>query len=208
MSLKLQIDQLTAGKPGAELKLHLGCGANLIPGWVNTDSTPSPGADYLDFVRPFPLANNMFSAVFCEHTIEHVDKAVAVQMVGEVFRVLRPGGAFRVVTPSLANFCHLVMQPASPAAQKYVAFNRRYTNDPNAGMAEAINRIFYDHGHRHIYMTEELTAMLERAGFKNVRAMRAGTYGNQIFNGVDGHGRVIGEDINAIEAFALEADKP
>ncbi len=209
MSLKLQVDELISGKADASgMKLQLGCGQNLLVGWLNTDSAPSPCADYLDFTKPFPFVSNTFAAVFCEHTIEHITKADAAKMIGEIFRVLRSGGAFRVVTPSLANFCRLVLEPTLPAAQTYVAFIRRFINDPNAGIADAINLIFYGHGHRHIYMTEELGAMLQHAGFTNVRAMRAGTYANQIFNGVDAHGRIIGEDINAIEAFALEANKP
>jgi predicted SAM-dependent methyltransferase len=62
------------------------------PGWINTDSQPVATADYLDFTRPFPFAGDAFHAVFCEHTIEHIEKAEASRTIGEVFRVLRPGG--------------------------------------------------------------------------------------------------------------------
>jgi len=209
MSLKLELDRLIEGKSDpVELKLQLGCGANLLAGWINTDSAPVPDADFLDFNQQFPFVDNSFTAVFCEHTIEHVGKPEAMRMIGEVFRVLRPAGVFRVVTPSLENFSRLVLEPNSPAAQKYLAFFRRYLNNQNADIADAMNLIFYGHGHRHIYMAQELAGMLMRAGFTNVRAMPAGTYGFPIFNGVDGHGRVIGTDINAIEAMAMEAAKP
>jgi predicted SAM-dependent methyltransferase len=43
------------------------------------------------------------------HTIEHIEKSEALKMIAEVFRVLKPGGWFRVVTPSLENFCRLAM---------------------------------------------------------------------------------------------------
>jgi hypothetical protein len=56
-------------------------------------------------------------------------------------------------------------------------------------------------------MSDELTEMLRHAGFSTVRVMQAGRYDHPVFNGVDGHGRVIGEEINAIEAMALEAAK-
>jgi len=56
MSLKLQVDQLAAAP--APLRLQLGCGLNLLSGWINTDSQPVATADYLDFTRPFPGADN------------------------------------------------------------------------------------------------------------------------------------------------------
>lgn len=209
MSLKLELDRMVEGKSASvELKLQLGCGTNLLPGWVNTDSAPAPNADFLDFTQPFPFVENSFTAAFCEHTIEHIEKPQAARMIGQVFRVLRPGGMFRIVTPSLENFCRLALEPNSPTAQKYLAFFRRYVNNPNADIADAMNLIFYGHGHRHIYMVQELGGMLMQAGFTNVRVMPAGSYGFPIFNGVDGHGKVIGAEINAIEAMAMEAAKP
>jgi len=50
--------------------------------------------------------------------------------------------------------------------------------------------------------------MLQHAGSVGIRVMSAGTCGHPIFNGVDSHGRVIGDDINAIEAMAIESAKP
>src|SRR5262249_45743128 len=130
MTLKLQVDHLVAANT-AEIKLQLGCGHNLLPGWVNTDREPVPSADYLDFTRPFPFVDNALDAVFCEHTIEHIEKAEAARMIGEVFRVLKSGGVFRIVTPSLENFCRMALEPQSPVAQKYLSFHRRYTGDQN-----------------------------------------------------------------------------
>jgi ubiquinone/menaquinone biosynthesis C-methylase UbiE len=208
MSLKLSFDQIASGRTAAaELKLHLGCGANVLPGWVNTDMEPSPLVDYLDATKRFPFADNSFAAAFCEHLIEHMEKAQAQFLLQEVCRVLRPGGLFRVVTPSLENFARVALEPESAAAQKYLGFFRRYVSNPQADISDAINMLFYGHGHRHIYRVNELAAMFQRAGFSEMRAMPAGTYANPVFNGVDGHGKVIGEEINAIEAFAIEAKK-
>ena len=176
MSLKLQVDH-AAASTAAPLKLQLGCGLNLLPGWINTDSQPVATADYLDFMRPFPFAADAFDAVFCEHTIEHIEKTGATKMIAEVFRVLKPGGHFRVLTPSLENFCRLALEPQSSVAQTYLAFHRRYTGDAQSTIADAVNRIFYAHGHRHIYALNELGLMLQQAGFNEIKAMPAGTYG-------------------------------
>src|SRR5437764_15395399 len=99
MSLKLHVEKLVSQKSDlSELKLQLGCGQNILPNWINTDSSPYVATDYLDFTKPFPFSSSIFAAVFCEHTIEHISKAQALTMITEVFRVLRAGGLFRVVT--------------------------------------------------------------------------------------------------------------
>jgi predicted SAM-dependent methyltransferase len=207
MSLQLQVAHLA--KAGVGLKLQLGCGANILSDWINTDSTPSsPHVDYLDIQRPLPFTAAVLDAVFCEHTIEHVAKADGIRLVSEIFRVLKPGGLVRLVTPSLDALCGMAIAPQSDVAQKYLAFFRRYINDANATISDAINLGFYGHGHRHIYLVAELSGILSKAGFVNILAMTAEVYGNPLFNGVDGHGKVIGRDINAIEAMAIEAAKP
>jgi predicted SAM-dependent methyltransferase len=208
MSLKLCLDQMVAGKSGAvDLKLHLGCGANILPGWINTDTMPSPVADYLDSTKNFPFTDSSFVAVFCEHMIEHMEKPQARSLLQEVFRVLRPKGVFRLVTPSFESFARLALDPSSAPAQKYLANFRQLVSNPRADLGDAINLIFYGHGHRHVYLVEELATILRQAGFSEARVMAAGTYGDAIFNGVDGHGKIVGEELNAIESFAVEARK-
>ncbi|HZP79372.1 MAG TPA: methyltransferase domain-containing protein [Pseudolabrys sp.] len=209
MSIQLQVDRLLSATSGDRaLKLQLGCGTNILPGWINTDIEPSPTTDYLDFSKPFPFPNNTISAVFCEHTIEHLPKATGLYLISEAFRVLKPGGQFRIVTPSLEKICELSLHPDTAAASKYIESCRRLTRDPSATIGDAINLIFYGHGHKHIYRAEELADFLVRTGFVTVRIMDPGVYGHHVFNGVDGHGKIIGEDVNAMEAMAVEAAKP
>jgi len=188
--------------------LQLGCGGNLLEGWCNTDIKPVEGAHYLDFSKTFPITADTIDAIFCEHTIEHIDKKTAYAMCAEVFHVLKKGGAFRIVTPSLENMAALVQSPASSTARHYLQWWRHRNNDPWATIADTVNSMFYDHGHRHIYTRDELCGMLKNIGFVNLKLLKAGEHAHAAFKGIDSHGKVIGEDINRIEAFALEAEKP
>jgi Glycosyl transferase family 2/Methyltransferase domain len=208
-------------------KLHLGCGPdNRLNGWTNTDAHPmSEDVIKLDFTLPFAFPDNVCDAIFCEHSIEHVDVDDVERMFAEVYRVLKPGGVLRVVTPSLDKICRMMMEPSSVDAEAYVAFHRIYTDydtrwpgraGAETSIADAINYMFFGHGHKHVYGEAELTAMLEEAGFTNIRKLQAGYYGHKIFDGVDGHAKAIAswimdvrlaEEINRIESVAFEAEK-
>jgi hypothetical protein len=189
--------------------LQLGCGANILPGWINTDiESATKGVRRLNFTHTFPFPDNSFEAVFCEHTIEHVTKEQAVQMCREVYRVLKPGGRYRIVTPSMENMADMVLAPQSPKATYYLKWYRSWTEIPDATLADTVNAMFYSHGHRHIYTRDEMRDILDEIGFSDHRFFRSGEYGHSVFNGVDAHGKCIGDDINAIESFAIEVEKP
>jgi hypothetical protein len=72
---------------------------------------------------------------------------------------------------------------------------------------DAVNLAFYSYGHRYLYTTTELRASLESAGFVDIVENRAGQPQHSIFVGAEGHGDVLGDELNAKEAFALEARK-
>jgi predicted SAM-dependent methyltransferase len=188
-------------------RLQLASGYNLIPDWINTDLLPLDGTTFLDFTKPFPYADESFDAVFCEHSIEHISTDDARLMCREVYRVLRRGGHFRVVTPELEKIAAMALHEDSPDVQAYIEWYRDWNKKPDATVSDAVNAMFYMHGHQHLYMRAELAGLLKSAGFADMRFFEAGEYGQPVFNGVDGHGKVIGEKINAMEAFAVETSK-
>src|SRR6185437_8770408 len=73
----------------ADLKLHLGCGPCLKPGWINVDIN-APGADLqLDLREKLPFPDAGASFVYCEHFFEHLDyPSSAMNFLRECWRVL------------------------------------------------------------------------------------------------------------------------
>jgi predicted SAM-dependent methyltransferase len=209
-------------------KLHLGCGPdNRLSGWTNTDAFPmSEDVVKLDFTLPFAFPDEVCDAVFCEHSIEHVDVDDVERMLAEVYRVLKPGGVLRIVTPSLDAICRMMAEPNSTNAKTYLAFHRLYSkidtrwpgrSGEESTIADAVNYAFFGHGHKHLYGDAELAAMLAETGFANIQKLRAGAYRHAIFDGVDSHNKAIAswirdaslaEEVNRIESVAFEADKP
>ena len=83
-------------------KIHIGCGTNILKGWLNTDYMPvSNEVILMDATQKLPFENNTFDYVFSEHMIEHITYTQGGLMLSECFRVLKSGGKLRVSTPDL-----------------------------------------------------------------------------------------------------------
>lgn len=92
-------------------KLQIGCGPNLLPGWLNTDISLEDckqGAVYMNVGEPFPLPDESIDYVYSEHLFEHLTYAQAVNMLRECHRVMKPNGVMRISTPNLVFFIGLI----------------------------------------------------------------------------------------------------
>jgi len=56
-----------------------------------------------DVCRGIPFAENVFDVVYHAQFLEHLERAQAVRFLRECYRVLKPGGIIRVVTPDLEH---------------------------------------------------------------------------------------------------------
>ena len=82
--------------------LDLGCGRGKRPGAVGLDLCPHPGVNLVaDLDGGLPLAADSFDLVILRHAAEHVRDLSA--LMGEVHRVLRPGGMLQVLTPHFSS---------------------------------------------------------------------------------------------------------
>ena len=200
--------KFTPPKKAMTGKLHLGAGQNVLKEWINTDILPLSGVTYLDFSEQFPYPDSSLDAVYCEHVIEHIAKDVAEIACREVYRTLKPGGWFRIVTPSIEQMSRLILEPDSSDSLNYIAWFRSYTENHKAEAIDAFNAIFYNHGHKFLYSKSGLTQLLQSIGFTNILTTAPDVSKNPLFFDVSGHGEVIGHDINRFEAFGVEAMKP
>ena len=74
--------------------------------WTNLKFSMLPQPEdgtiqHYDICRPLPFPEDTFDSVYALHIIEHLTPEEAGEFVAEVFRLLRPGGIFRVSTPDL-----------------------------------------------------------------------------------------------------------
>jgi predicted SAM-dependent methyltransferase len=184
--------------------LNIGAQKNRPKGWFNVDKYPTFGTVYMDVKRMRQLRTGSFSAVLCEHMIEHVSKPTGLLICREIYRVLKPGGVARFVTPDIQRMCAIVAGPTEKE-RRYVELIREYLRRPDLSYNDTVNIMFRNYGHEYIYGREELRLLLLDAGFTTITMTSANDCSNPIFQNAQGHPRLLGEELNDLEAFGIEA---
>ena len=152
-------------------KLHLGCGWNLLPDWLNMDFIPERrGALYLDARQPFFFKDETFDYIFSEHTIEHMSYHDGLNMLGECNRILKRLGKIRIATPDLAFLIALYRDDKSSLQRDYIAWaNHTFVRDaPEGNEVFVINNFMRDWGHMFIYNENTLRTAMVNAGFADI----------------------------------------
>jgi predicted SAM-dependent methyltransferase len=151
-------------------KLHLGCGFNLIDGWLNSDYQPYPTDTLrLDATQTFPIEDNQFDYIFSEHMIEHLEYAGGSSMLKECFRVLRKDGTIRVSTPDLPFLIDLYRSDKSQQQVEYIKWaTDNFVPDTDYDDIFVINNFVRAWGHQFIYDEKTLRSSMKKAGFTNI----------------------------------------
>ena len=192
-------------------KLHIGCGKNILAGWLNTDLEPrNSDAVRLDATGRFPFADATFDYIFSEHIIEHLTFRDGQRMLAESFRILRPGGKIRIATPNLLQIARLVTEPSAEDVRQYIeTASHRYITDNTARLPGfVVNNFFWDFGHYFVYDPDTLKFALEKAGFSGVAPQTSRTSSDAHLSDLEMHGSVVAPELNAYETIIFEATKP
>lgn len=83
-------------------KLNLGCGTDIMEGWVNLDIAALPGVDVVHDIQksPLPFADDSFDEILCNDVLEHVEYAPVLK---EIARILAPGGVVHIRVPHFTS---------------------------------------------------------------------------------------------------------
>jgi len=90
------------------VKLHLGCGKVILPGFVNMDARQLEGVDIVTDVFTLPtVEKNSVDLIYASHIFEHVPRPDTKKVLTRWYDVLKPGGTLRLAVP---NFLAIVEQ--------------------------------------------------------------------------------------------------
>ena len=87
-------------------KLNVGCGRNIMAGWINLDSFPLPGVDVIADLnqcasKPLELQTDSVSEFLLSHVLEHIDNILP--MMQELHRIACHGATMTIRVPHGAS---------------------------------------------------------------------------------------------------------
>lgn len=150
------------------LRLNLGCGDKILPGYVNVDVAPSrKGAapDVLcDLHQLTPFADASADEILAVHVVEHFWRWEVVDVLREWVRVLKPGGRMILECPNLITACQEFLKApdgtagSGPEAQRtmWVLYGDPAWRDPLMC-------------HRWGYTPHSLAQVMHEAGLRGLR---------------------------------------
>ncbi len=198
-------------------KLQIGCGGNILEGWLNTDlNFEKNKVAHLDAGKKFPLPDAIFDYIYSEHIFEHLSFTQGLNMLKECFRVLKPGGKLRLATPDMDFLIRLYNEPDKSIHREYIKWSTNryiqeiseYLDEEEYSAAFVMNNFFRDWGHEVLYNYEGLEVVLKKAGFANIRKQEVGKSGIAVFDKLEKHGEIIPDEFNVLETVVVEAEKP
>jgi hypothetical protein len=216
---------------GSALYVQYGCGLCAPDGWLSFDASPRlriervPGLRFLmrrtvgllfppnvrfgDVVAGLPVPDGTARGVYCSHVLEHLRRDDLPIALRNTYRMLVPGGLFRLVVPDLRWRALRYVQAAErgdPAAADALMAAcalgvKGRSKTVIAGLREKLSR------NEHLWMHDgaALGSLLAQAGFERIRRCDFGDSGDPMFALVEDRGRFFesGE-----RELALEAAKP
>jgi predicted SAM-dependent methyltransferase len=162
------------------IKLNLGCGSDIRPGYVNVDKFPaSDDVVQADFPHlPFPA--NTAEEIVLSHVLEHFGYADGETLCKEMLRVLRPSGMAFIEVPDIA-WC-MAQFLGAPEANQYTNPNMDYSIQHRWGLfAQAIWGDQHNDGlyHKWGYTAHRLLHLLRHVGFASVQIDYVHSHGVQ-----------------------------
>jgi SAM-dependent methyltransferase len=120
-----------------------------------------------------PCAAGSADAVYSSHMIEHLDRAEALAFLGEVRRVLQPGGVVRIAAPDLSRLVSDYL--ASGDADRFIGGSHLGLDRPTGLRSRVKWAMVGPRHHLWMYDGDSLARLLRRAGFDDAAVVPPGS---------------------------------
>lgn len=184
LSRRFQRAVAAARASAGQVRVNVGAGTVVLPGWINTDVLWRSGM-YLDLTRPWPVPQQSVDQIYGDNVIEHFSLQVGRDVLRNCHNALRPGGGIRLATPDLERTAKAYLQDAA-LTSAHLERHRRH-GYPAEHPADILRITYAYHGHHlgYIYDWASLSAELTAVGFVDVHRCDAGQSEDPAFTGLE-----------------------
>jgi SAM-dependent methyltransferase len=189
---------------------HIGCGFKIGKSWLNYDSSLLAIIDQIPLLnlilnfndKKFPknikygnivkknlCEDNEADNIFCSHVLEHVSLVDGKKMLKNIYKMLKPGGVFRIVVPSLES--RIIRYNKDKDADLFMESLGCVNKNENYNFLRKLRFYFGGSRHRWMFDNKSLHYELKISGFKNIRECEFGDSGISIFDEVEEKDRFI-----------------
>lgn len=146
-------------KQPEELYLHLGCGANYIPGMLNIDGNIRCKKDlWIDLRNGLPFPDESVYFIYSSHMLEHFYPDQAIALLREMCRTLKYEGIVRIAVPSVEHALKIALGETS------YTWPRCFEDS----LSQLVDYLFCDGQHKYAYTYEIMKNFALQAGFRTV----------------------------------------
>jgi SAM-dependent methyltransferase len=210
------------------LYVQYGCGRSCPDGWINFDASPTvrlqqlPGLGrffrrgivfpinvrYGDIVKGLPVPDNSADGVYASHVLEHLSLTDFWLALRNTFRLLKPGGLFRLVVPDLEARARIYLKKLESGEVEANAWLMRTAGlgvERRDRSPEGIARSILGNS-VHLWMWDEksMAAALRKVGFVDIRRCQFNDSTDIAFRLVEEAGRFFDQAAEVSEC-AMEA---
>jgi len=187
--------------------VQFGCGMSAPPGWRNFDASPTlryerlpvlgrlykrngvrfpQSVEFGDIVKGLPVADNSCSGVYCSHVLEHLSLEDFRKAVRNTFRIVAPGGIFRLVLPDLRYCIDKYLQTSGPKAAHAFLQDTLLGHERRSRGWDGLTRLWLGNS-KHLWMWDydAMELELREVGFVDVRRAHMGDSADATFHGIE-----------------------
>ena len=150
------------------LKLNLGCGDKILPGYINIDTVSERKAKKPDVIADIrdlkTIKTEIADEILAVHVIEHFFYWEVVPLLNSWKRILKPGGKIILECPNLLYACKMLLE--NPSKASLPDQNGQMSMWPLYGDPSWRDPLMC---HKWAYTPESLIHVLTQSGFSNTQ---------------------------------------
>ncbi|WP_062307740.1 class I SAM-dependent methyltransferase [Polynucleobacter sinensis] len=190
--------------------VQYGCAWTAPESWRNFDASPTlrferlpligklyvknekrfpSNVEYGDITKGLPVNNNSCDAVYCSHVLEHLSLKDCKIALINTYKILKPGGVFRLVLPDLEYLIRIYIEKSRAGvgfpALEFMKASGLGLESRNRGIKGVFLSAFGNSQHFWMWDFQSLARELEHAGFGGIRRAQFGDSSTKQFHEVE-----------------------